>query len=368
MSYATGTSGDDIVYLGTTLTPSNIYDARGGNDYIVGSAGANLILGGDGNDIIDGRGGSDVIFGGAGNDVVNGGTGSDLLFGDAGNDIIRGGAGVDIVSGGAGNDAFVFHAGDVSSTSLLPDVILDFHGAGNTTGAEQDVVELHGFSAGSTLNFVGNVGGATHQLYKINDAADPSASGYVLINTDSAAHLDANDVKFVAKPTEALTVNFEDIDATIDPTIADGYHGFNFSAGGNGLLAVDVNQFQDSGFHTAIQGLTGATNPFAADPVVVTRADGSDFIFNSLDIAAASDASQVVTLKGYSDGVEVGSITTTITYGHAQEVDAHWGLIDTLVIDRISTSGDYSPDDETNGSNFVLDNFSFVVSGDYLHG
>ena len=368
MSNVNGTSGDDIVYLGTTLTPSNIYDARAGNDYVIGSAGANLILGGEGNDILDGRGGSDVIFGGAGNDVVYGGAGSDLLFGDAGNDIVRGGAGVDIVSGGAGNDTFVFHAGDVTSSSLLPDMILDFHGAGNTTGAEQDVLELHGFSAGSSLDFVGTVGGATHQLYKINDAANPSASGYVLINTDSAAHLDANDVTFVAKPTVAATVDFEDIDATIDPTIGSNYHGFKFSADGNDLFAVNVDQFQDSGYHTAIQGQTGATNPFAADPVVVTRADGSDFIFNSVDIAAASDASQVVTLKGYNDGVEVGSITTTITYGHALEVDSNWGLIDTLVIDRVSTTGDYSPSDETTGSNFVLDNFSFVVSGDYLHG
>uniref|UniRef100_B0T7R1 Hemolysin-type calcium-binding region n=1 Tax=Caulobacter sp. (strain K31) TaxID=366602 RepID=B0T7R1_CAUSK len=368
MSNINGTSGDDIVYLGTTLTPSNIYDARGGNDYVVGSAGANLILGGDGDDIIDGRGGSDVIFGGAGNDVVFGGNGSDLLFGDAGADVVRGGAGVDIVSGGAGNDTFVFHAGDVSSTSLLPDMVLDFRGAGNTTGAEQDVLELHGFSAGSTLDFVGNVGDATHQLYKINDAVDSSASGYVLINTDSAAHLNANDVKFVAKPTEAVIIDFEDIDASIDPSIAAGYHGFNFSAGGSQLVAIDVDQFQNSGYHTAIDGVTGASNPFAVDPVVVTRSDGSDFVFNSVNIAAASDASQVVTLEGYSDGVKVGSITTTITYGHALEVDANWGLIDTLVIDRISTTGDYSPTDQTNGSQFVLDNFSFVVSGDYLHG
>lgn len=349
MSYGNGTAGDDQVILGTTLTPSNIYNAQAGNDTVIGSAGFNLILGGEGDDHLDGRGGSDVILG------------------QDGADVIRGGTGLDIVDGGAGDDTFVFHAGDLTGSALLPDVILGFHGAGDSTvGTEQDVLVLHGFSAGSTLDFVQTVGDATNQLYKVNDAANPSASGYVLITTDSAAHLTADDVKFIAKPTEAVTLDFEDVDAAGDPVILDGYHGFNFDAAGRDLNAVNKDDFPNSGYHTAIDGQVGAYNPFGADPLTVTRADGSDFIFDKVQIAAAADSSQVVTFKGYSDGFEVGSITTTITYGVPTLVDADWGVIDTLVIDRISTTGDHSATDDIDGSQFVLDNFQFVVSNDYL--
>jgi hypothetical protein len=349
MSYANGTDGDDQVILGTTLTPANIYNAQAGNDTVIGSAGFNLILGGAGDDHLDGRGGSDVILG------------------QDGADVIRGGTGLDIVDGGAGDDTFVFHAGDLTGSALLPDVILGFHGAGNSTaGTEQDVLVLHGFSAGSTLDFVGNVGDATQQLYKVNDVGAPSASGYVLITTDSAAHLTADDVHFAAKPTQAVTLDFEDVDASGDPVILDGYHGFNFDAGGRDLNAVNKDDFPNSGYHTAIDGQIGVYNPFAADPVTITRADGSDFIFDKVQIAAAADTSQVVTFKGYSDGFEVGSITTTIAYGVPTLVDADWGVIDKLVIDRVSTTGDHSASDDIDGSQFVLDNFHFVVANDFL--
>ncbi|EJL34233.1 hypothetical protein PMI01_01761 [Caulobacter sp. AP07] len=133
MSYANGTAGDDQVILGTTLTPSNIYNAQAGNDTVIGSAGFNLILGGDGDDHLDGRGGSDVILGGNGADVI------------------RGGAGLDIVSGDTGNDTFVFHAGDLSGSIFAPEVILDFHGAGNTTGADHDETLRNYCSRGAML-------------------------------------------------------------------------------------------------------------------------------------------------------------------------------------------------------------------------
>jgi|GEM_PF-6769935 len=347
MSYGNGTAGDDQVILGTTLTPSNIYNAQAGNDTVIGSAGFNLIQGGAGDDHLDGRGGSDVILG------------------QDGADVIRGGTGLDIVDGGAGDDTFVFHAGDLTGSALLPDVILGFRGAGNSiAGVEQDVLVFHGFSAGSTLQFVSTVGGATNQLYKVNDAANPSAGGYVLINTDSAAHLTADDVRFIDKPTQAVTLDFEDIDPAADPVILDGYHGFNFDLPGADLNAVNKDDFPASGYATAIDGQIGAYNPFAADPITITRADGSDFIFDKVQIAAAADAQQVVTFKGYSDGFEVGSITTTIAYGAPSLVDANWGVIDTLVIDRVSTTGDYSPFDDINGSQFVLDNFQFVVAAE----
>jgi len=66
----------------------------GGNDYIDG---------GLGNDLIFGTGGNDTIIGGAGNDTIFDFDGANLLIGGAGNDSILA-FGVDTVIGGTGAD------------------------------------------------------------------------------------------------------------------------------------------------------------------------------------------------------------------------------------------------------------------------
>ncbi|AMV40907.1 calcium-binding protein [Planctomyces sp. SH-PL62] len=63
-------------------------DGGAGNDVLLGSNGADLLIGGDGNDFIDGQQGSDVALMGAGDDVFNWdpGDGSDVVEGQAGAD------------------------------------------------------------------------------------------------------------------------------------------------------------------------------------------------------------------------------------------------------------------------------------------
>lgn len=120
-------SNDNLTYSGAVA--SN-FEGRGGNDYISGGSGndvmygdyrpaENLILdgadtmyGGAGNDTMYGGGGGDKIYGGIGNDYLDGGSGNDVLFGDAGNDDLWGGAGADSLSGGDGDDAIRGEAGN----------------------------------------------------------------------------------------------------------------------------------------------------------------------------------------------------------------------------------------------------------------
>jgi Ca2+-binding RTX toxin-like protein len=66
-------------------------DGGAGNDTIIGSNGADLLLGGDGNDTIDGQQGNDVALMGAGDDVFiwDPGDGSDTLEGQDGADRLR---------------------------------------------------------------------------------------------------------------------------------------------------------------------------------------------------------------------------------------------------------------------------------------
>jgi len=87
--------------------------AFGGNDTILGSAGPDVLNGGDGNDSLVGGEGDDLLNGDAGNDILqgkegddtlNGGDDNDGLSGFTGNDVLNGERGFDRLFGGNGND------------------------------------------------------------------------------------------------------------------------------------------------------------------------------------------------------------------------------------------------------------------------
>ena len=71
---------DESAVVFTTTTPTRI-DGEGGNDTLLGGAGAEELNGGDGNDVVDGNGGSDVARLGSGDDrfVWDPGDGSDVV-------------------------------------------------------------------------------------------------------------------------------------------------------------------------------------------------------------------------------------------------------------------------------------------------
>ena len=71
---------------------------------IMGTAGADMLLGGAGDELILGLAGSDTLHGGAGNDTLQGDSGYDILYGDEGNDSLVGGSEDNLLLGGAGND------------------------------------------------------------------------------------------------------------------------------------------------------------------------------------------------------------------------------------------------------------------------
>ncbi|WP_349617118.1 glycosyl hydrolase family 28-related protein [Azotobacter salinestris] len=91
-----------------------------------------------------GTAGNDLLVGGDGDDQLHGGAGDDRLDGGAGNDVLDGGAGRDRLTGGAGADTFVFAAREDSyrtDTAVFNDLILDFD-------ASEDRIDLSalGFS------------------------------------------------------------------------------------------------------------------------------------------------------------------------------------------------------------------------------
>jgi len=110
-------------------------------DLLLGGIGHDTLRGGDGdsfNDTLQGQGGDDLIEGGGGQDRLVGGGGSDTMAGDVGNDNLRGGAGADVLVGGAGRDILLGGAGaDTFSLSLPSD----------SNGAQRDLVQ--DFSVGA---------------------------------------------------------------------------------------------------------------------------------------------------------------------------------------------------------------------------
>jgi Ca2+-binding RTX toxin-like protein len=77
---------------------------NGGNDFLIGTAEADVLEGGSGNDILLSAGGADNLDGGDDADTLNGGSGNDVLSGGAGDDILAGGSGRDNLDAGDGND------------------------------------------------------------------------------------------------------------------------------------------------------------------------------------------------------------------------------------------------------------------------
>ena len=109
-----GGKGNDLMYVGGTVTvPVRMVGGWGrdvmigglGNDHLDGGVGNDYIHGGPGDDTLIGGIHDDILIGDAGNDNLQGGSGRDWLRGGDGDDVLDGGLGIDRLDGGAGNDA-----------------------------------------------------------------------------------------------------------------------------------------------------------------------------------------------------------------------------------------------------------------------
>ncbi len=96
-----GTAGPDLIRGGND---NDTFWGNEGPDRIEGDSGADVVLGGEGNDIITDLSGDDVLKGGPGNDAIDGGPGLDIIIGGAGKDFTNGGANANVTFGGEGDD------------------------------------------------------------------------------------------------------------------------------------------------------------------------------------------------------------------------------------------------------------------------
>lgn len=109
MATIIGTAGDDSL-LGTSR--ADVILLRGGDDRGAGRGGDDTLRGGAGNDSLFGGPGDDHLVGGQGDDRLSGRDGDDVLLGGAGHDWLLGGAGSNTLVGGPGIDRFRLSATD----------------------------------------------------------------------------------------------------------------------------------------------------------------------------------------------------------------------------------------------------------------
>jgi len=101
-----GGHGNDRFVNKVTSLPVHAY-GRGGNDYLQGFQGDDILDGGNGNDTLVGFDGKDKLYGDNGDDVLLGGKGNDDLWGGDGNDRLNGDADFDRLWGEGGNDTLI---------------------------------------------------------------------------------------------------------------------------------------------------------------------------------------------------------------------------------------------------------------------
>jgi len=147
-----------------TLITINV-DGGAGNDTLLGSNGADSLVGGDDDDFIDGQQGNDNILLGDGDDAFqwDPGDGSDSVDGQAGHDTL-------LFNGSAGNEVFAASAngGRVLFTRNLGNIVMDFddveqldlRALGGT-----DTVTVNGLSDTDltelNISLAGTIGGTT---------------------------------------------------------------------------------------------------------------------------------------------------------------------------------------------------------------
>ena len=307
-----GLSFDDVIVVDLTTGEPPI------DGDIVGTAGADVLAGGEGDDTISGLAGNDRLSGDAGDDTLYGGLGDDLLAGGIGDDALDGGAGNDLLAGGAGDD--VIDGGDgVDTVSYADDeagVVIDLA-----------VGEASGDDVGTdTLIGIENViGGAGNDTLIGDDAANVLDGGLGNDTIDGGA---GNDVLIGGAGNDVLTGGDGD-------DLLKGGAGNDAIAGGagfdtldlsdaTGAISLDVAAGKVSGAGIGTDTFTGIEAfRFGAGNDIVTGGNG-DEIF---DGGAGND-----TLKGGAgdDQLAGGDGNDTLDGGSGDDVVAGGAGDDTL--------------------------------------
>jgi Ca2+-binding RTX toxin-like protein len=250
-------------------------DGGAGNDTILGSNGADVLLGGADNDFIDGQQGNDVAFLGAGDDVFqwDPGDGSDIVEGQDGTDtlLFNGSAGAEIFAASANGGRVLFTRNLGNIVMDLDDVeTLDVNALGGIDA--MTVNDLSGTDVTQVnIDLAGTIGGTT------GDAAADTITVNATNGNDVVNVVGAGTSVSVVGLSAA--VNITQSEGANDTLVVNGLGG-NDSITATTLPAGVVKLTIDGGAgDDTILGSQGAD--------VFLGGDGNDFVFgdNGNDVA-----------------------------------------------------------------------------------
>lgn len=179
-----GRNGDDTLNGGAgrdTILGQGASDeilAGRGDDLIIGGRGDDRLIGGRGDDeqrggagvdVLRGGGGADTLKAGRDDDFLSGGRGADSLLGGAGDDVLRGGAGGDVLIGGGADDLMM---GDAGRDRLIA-------GPGDDTLTGGDGADKFVFVVAASNHVVTDYDDGRDQIFVENGDADLAAVAFV---------------------------------------------------------------------------------------------------------------------------------------------------------------------------------------------
>ena len=268
-----------------------VLNGTAGNDVLKGGDLGDKITGQAGNDSLSGGGGADTLGGGDGHDTLRGGAGADVLYGAAGNDVLRGNGGNDVLTTGDGADRVVFGTGDGA------DRVTDF-----TLGL--DTVQLTGVTAAQVTAVVTTAAGATGRKLTLPGGETLFLQGIGMATAQqlglsgSFANAGGGGTPL---PATTRTVN-----GTTGDDWLKGGTGADYLVGGAGsddLQGLGGNDVLRGG-----RGDDGLTGGAGADTFCFARGDGVDWI---VDFARGTDKLRL-------EGITSAQVS--------QHLESQWGM------------------------------------------
>ena len=247
-----GGDGNDTIRLGDG---DDLVFAGRGDDKVSAGAGDDEVHGEEGDDTIDGDEGNDRISGGSGNDLARGGQGRDVVQGDEGNDALYGGADNDLLSGGEGDDTV---AGDEGDDTLYGDA-----GNDNLDGGDGDDLLFAGEGADIVEGGAGSdyvEGDEGDDVIDAGAGADTVSAGggndLVIVTLDADGDVydggDGTDALDMSQASSGVSVDLVNGTVSSAEIGTDIVSGFEKIIGGSGA---DI--FQAGGQSTAFVGAGG---------------------------------------------------------------------------------------------------------------
>ncbi|SNS14734.1 Hint domain-containing protein [Antarctobacter heliothermus] len=316
-----------------------------GNDSVVGSAGAEHIIGNYGDDTILGGGGNDTIFSGFDDDSVSGGTGNDSLLTSSGADTVEGGAGDDIIDVGAGDgeqDVVVLADGsgdDVISSFEAPTNLGGGAFAGNDLLDVTALTDLDGnpvmtgdvtvtdtagdgsghailtFPNGESITLVGVTISEVQTPAQLNAMGIPLSPGDFIV--EGSAVGEVIDTLYAGDPNDDFVDNSDGIGGSQDDTIL-AYGGDDTVQAGQGDDSVLGGTGDDS-----LEGESGTDT--------LDGGDGADVLLGGTDgdlLLGGADADTIVLETGFgADTIAGGETVTTGTDNDTLDASAIPGAV-----------------------------------------